>query len=561
MTTRDATGDRPLVVTGADATFARTLWQLLRSAERRRHVEGFDWLVFDLGMRPDQVADLRRRFPWIAVRPFDFAAEPEHVRMERRTFAWKPILIDRVADERQGPVFWLDSATILVEGLGEPLAVVRRRGVVTLRSLTPIGRKVDPRTLAALGVPPELWHERERIGGFLGFDTRHAAARALVQDWAAAARDPAVIAPQEAIGDHKFDQAVLSALLVREASAGRLEIEPAADVDISLPRPMRWITTRNKVDPRLPTWADPLVRAWYRTYKAVDQALHRWHDFLDRRPDGLRRLFKENFTVHLVDTATGATRPVPGPRFGYYADPFVRDAGERRWLFVEEYMGAEDRGRLVAMEVGRDLSTGPAVPVIDAPSHRSFPCLFEIDGVLHMIPESAADRTVDLFRCEGLPDRWRLVRRLAWDVDMVDTIALRRDGRWWLIGSRDDGMGDHRRLAVFSTEDLRNGALEEHPVGRERLFADASQGTGRNAGPPFEIDGRLFRVMQKSAHHYGEGAEVREIVALDRTHYRDVPFDGAHPIAAIVARHSPHHVSTHGTLLAFDVRDRVRRWP
>ncbi len=556
----DEAGDRPLLISAADAAFARTLWQLLRSAERRRHVEGFDWVVYDLGMAPDQLAALRRRFPWCAFRSFAAARHPPHVRVARRTFAWKPVIVHEAARERRGPVFWLDAGTLLLDGLAEPLDILRRTGVVALTSLTAIGRKADPRTLEALGLPRELWHEREKIGGFFGFDTRSPAAWEIVCRWRDAALDERVIAPADPVPDHKYDQAVLSALLIGAAAAGRLSLEPVVDVDISLPRPMRWIATRNKVDPRLPTWTDPLVRAWYRTWKAGDRALIRWNGWLDRRPDGLRRVFKENFTVHLVDTATGAERAVPHPGLGYYADPFVRDDGERRWLFAEDYVAALDRGRLVAMEVFPDLSTGPARVVIDAPTHRSFPFLFEIDGVLHMIPESAEDRTVDLWRSDAMPDRWRLVRRLLWDVDMVDTVAFRRAGLWWLVGSRADPAGG-RCLTVFSTDDLLAAPLRRHPVSDLGIDAGAPHGSGRNAGPTIDHDGRLLRVVQASTDHYGQGARVLELVELDAERWREVPFEGAHPIAEIVARHAPHHVSRHGSLLAYDVRDRARSWP
>lgn len=557
----DQAGDRPLILTGANAAFARTLWQFLRSAERRRHVAGYDWIAYDLGMTGAQRRELERRFAWCSFRSFDFAAHPPHLRVERGTYAWKPAIIHEAARDRRGPVMWLDSATILRDGLTEPLEIIRRNGLVTLSGRTAIGENADHRMFAAIGFPLELWHVRERVGGVFGFDTRHAVARDLVRRWYEVALDEAVIAPPGAPQAHNYDQALLSCLLITEAAAGRLSLEPSFDVDISLPRPMRWLTTRNKVDPRLPTWADPLARAWYWTYKTVDQALLRWHGWLDRWPDGLRRVFKENFTVHLVDARTGRRRALDGPRLGYWADPFVHDAGDRRWLFVEEYMASQDRGRLVALEVFSDLSVGPVSVVADAPTHRSFPFLFTIDGVLHMIPESGDELTLDIWRCERLPDRWRRVRRLFWGIAAVDTVVVRRDGRWWLITSVQDPAGGNPSLEIHSTDDLLQGRLQPHPINATHLYRDAANGTGRNAGPVVEHEGRLLRMVQWSSGHYGEGSRVMEIVELDETHYREEPFTGAHPLAEIVASHSPHHVSRHGSLTAFDVRDRARDWP
>mgnify|MGYP001765888149 CR=1 FL=1 len=267
--------DRPLVVTAADARFARTLWQFLRSAERRRAVEGLDWLAWDLGMEPEQLAGLRRRFPWCGFRRFDASAHPPHVRVSAGTWAWKPVIVVESARDRGGPVLWADSGAIVRPRFREVFDEIRRTGVLTLWSKTAIGRKADPRTLARTGLAPELWGVIERPATIFGFDAGDPTACDLIRRWAAFCEDPETIAPVDAMPGHKFDQAVLNCVLIAATAEGRLASLPVGDIDISSGRPVAWFTTRNKVDPRLPTWTDPLCRLWYWTYKTVDQALHR----------------------------------------------------------------------------------------------------------------------------------------------------------------------------------------------------------------------------------------------------------------------------------------------
>ena len=70
---------RPVVITGADQAYARTLWQFLRSADRANLGGSYRWLVYDLGMRLEWRDRLTRAFPWITLRSFDFTAYPPHV--------------------------------------------------------------------------------------------------------------------------------------------------------------------------------------------------------------------------------------------------------------------------------------------------------------------------------------------------------------------------------------------------------------------------------------------------------------------------------------------------
>jgi hypothetical protein len=257
------------IVTGADHRFRRTLCQFLLSARRRHLDDECEFVAYDLGLSPSDRRQLERSFPWCGLRAFPFDRCPPHVR-DLRNFAWKPIAIADALERSRGVVLWFDSATIL-SSLAPIVDLVARDGLFSLTGQTPIGECTDPRTLALLAVPPADRRRPYRAGGALGVDGAREDIRSLVDEWRAHALDPECIAPSGADRRvHRYDQAILSALLYRRERTHGLALT-AYEIDISSWKPVSWISTRNKVPTWFPMALDPVVRAWYTTYKALDR--------------------------------------------------------------------------------------------------------------------------------------------------------------------------------------------------------------------------------------------------------------------------------------------------
>jgi len=554
---------RPIVLSAADSRYFRSLWQFLLSAERTGLSLACAWRVYDLGLYPSQIQRLRQRFHWCELVKFDFSQYPEHVGLAAKSYAWKPLIIADNLVGAAAPVFWFDSATILHTRLEHPLSIIESNGTWVLKSQTPLHRKCDPRTLDALKVPLAVRHLPERSANALGFDPRNPAAVQLVMDWKRHALVRELIVPDNAASYHKQDQAIYNCLLFKAAAEGALTLT-GEEVDISSARPAKDVTTRNIVNPRVPIWADPLVRLWFSAYKIADQLNHRWNNFTDTRLDGVRRWWKEHFTVYVTDVSRGLTRAIPSPAYGYYANPFLWQHNGSNWLFVEEFQYARDKGRLVVMELTASLEPVSPRPLAstlfygDFDCHASFPHLFEMNGTVYMIPETGERKSIDLYACEQWPDRWRLERRLLFGLDAVDTMTLRSNGIWWLFTSVRTGT-QNRHLEIFFTHDLLTGTLQAHPENNARLYEGARHGTGRNAGYLAQSsDGGITRLMQKSEHYYGEGVAAMKVMQLNTEHFAEQPADGIPELPLVTQGFSSHHVSRAGNLIAYDVRDRAR---
>lgn len=271
---------------------------------------------------------------------------------------------------------------------------------------------------------------------------------------------------------------------------------------------------------------------------------------------GWARFPREHYTV-FAGPRSGPLVAVTAPVSSYFADPFPWIHEGEPWLLMEEYQYFRNHARLVA----RRFSGGPLVPIsLDGPGHASFPCVFEIDGELHLLPETGEDGTLDLYVCERFPDRWRLRHRLARNIDAADAVPLFHDGRWWLITSlrSSKSEGGHRALAIFHADDLRSGALTPHPMNAERRFTESPYSFGRNAGPIHTAaDGRLFRPIQASRRFYGEALSWTRIDDLSESRFVETPIDSAPRDVGALPNRPLHHVATCGPWLACDSRDRA----
>ncbi len=209
--------------------------------------------------------------------------------------------------------------------------------------------------------------------------------------------------------------------------------------------------------------------------------------------------------------------PDDGGRF--FADPFIYVHRGASWLFVEEFPYATNTGIISVCEISRDGVAGPPKPVLEIGSHLSYPFIFERDGVIYMMPESAGARRVDLYRAERFPDVWVHDRTLIDNIAVADATMIERNGRLWLLASpADDGQSDWDTLSVFHAGSLNEKwtALNDNPV----MF-DASQ--ARSAGYIFERGGQLYRPVQDCTRGYGSALALCRIDRLEEDGYVQSP--------------------------------------
>jgi hypothetical protein len=203
------------------------------------------------------------------------------------------------------------------------------------------------------------------------------------------------------------------------------------------------------------------------------------------------------------------------PQDRYWADPFPLERGGRHYIFFEEYLFATAKAHIVAVEVGRDGSCSAPVNVLERPYHLSYPLLVEEGGELYMIPESGANRTVEVYRCARFPDEWRLEKVLLRGARFVDATVHRAPDAWWMfVNAGADGAELHDELHLYSADSLLG---EWRPHEANPVKSDVRR--ARPAGRLYERGGALYRPAQICAPLYGTGISINRVVKLTPQEY------------------------------------------
>jgi len=205
------------------------------------------------------------------------------------------------------------------------------------------------------------------------------------------------------------------------------------------------------------------------------------------------------------------------PKDRFWADPHVIERNGSNFIFVEEYPYRERKGRIAVIETDHLGKVKPPVPVLSLPYHLSYPFVFEQDGRLFMIPETAANRTIDLYECTGFPDRWEFRLSLLQGIRAKDTTVFYYQWKWWLFTGVTENLEAHpeSELFLFYADELLTTNWHSHPL--NPVISDVTR--ARPAGRLFEQDGKLIRPSQNGAGMYGSGFNLNEVLCLNETEY------------------------------------------
>jgi hypothetical protein len=222
----------------------------------------------------------------------------------------------------------------------------------------------------------------------------------------------------------------------------------------------------------------------------------------------------------MISTSFGHFQPLVPPRDRIWADPHVLYRDGRYYVFVEEFPFRTRRGHISVLTIDDQGRASTTTPVLQTDCHLSYPFVFEADGAVFMVPETASRRTIELYRCTRFPDQWRLEMRLMENVHAVDATLHHHEGRWWLFTNmvQPPGTSSWDELYLFWAEDFRTQHWQPHPW--NPIVTDVS--SARPAGKLFTLDGRLCRPSQNCSGHYGRGFNLSHVRTLTPLDYEEV---------------------------------------
>jgi hypothetical protein len=162
---------------------------------------------------------------------------------------------------------------------------------------------------------------------------------------------------------------------------------------------------------------------------------------------------------------------------------------------------------------------GSPVPVLQRDYHLSYPFVFPWDGKYYLVPESAGNKTIDLYECVDFPYKWKIKMNLMEDILAVDTTLFYFNKKWWLFTGIGDNAGSFPQveLFLFYADELCTQEWASHPL--NPIVSDVKR--ARPAGRIFMRDGKIFRPSQDCSKTYGYGFDLNEILSLSESQYRE----------------------------------------
>lgn len=273
----------------------------------------------------------------------------------------------------------------------------------------------------------------------------------------------------------------------------------------ALPPPIRRIPTNRRM---LRFGGRLAVRLWRRKALAMG-GRQQWFLAYRRRVPGLP-----------TSGTLGDAKLLVPPRDRFYADPCLVDWGGATYLFFEDYDFGTENGVISCCRLMPDGRSTPPEVVLERPYHLSYPFVFFVGEEAFMLPETAANRTIELYKAGAFPGGWEPEAVLVNDIDAVDPTLLEHDGRFWLFANvAVDGASHDDELCLFSAATVR-GPWQPHPA--NPVISDVRR--ARPAGRPFlDDEGNLIRPSQDCSSAYGSAVVFSRVDELTEDRYREVP--------------------------------------
>ena len=229
----------------------------------------------------------------------------------------------------------------------------------------------------------------------------------------------------------------------------------------------------------------------------------------DSQPESLATICQ--LPVHSYNT-------VEAPTDAVWADPHLCEHNGDMYVFFERMQFHNENAHIAYARLNKEgklIDTGVA---LSNDHHLSFPFVFNHENDMYMIPETASQSKISLYKATHFPDQWALEHVLIKNINAADTILLQHAERWWMFTNCQShrSVDERDELHIFFADTLQ-GPWQPHALNPVITGVDRS----RMAGPIIEEDGNLYRSSQYGAYRYGYGINISRIDELTPCTYKE----------------------------------------
>lgn len=209
----------------------------------------------------------------------------------------------------------------------------------------------------------------------------------------------------------------------------------------------------------------------------------------------------------------------------YLADPFLITHEGVVYLFCEKFDQRKNKGSIHCFALNKNGEAMREWRVLEMPYHLSYPCVFKNYEDFFLIPESAQNKTIDLYRCELFPNKWEKVSTLIAGVRAVDPTLFKAGEYYWLFATIYVGKADFPdELHLFYSDSIW-GPWISHPMNP----IESHPRFVRCAGQIIQKNNAIIRPAQDCTGRYGRKIYFRQVDCLTIDSYCERTIDVIHP--------------------------------
>jgi hypothetical protein len=230
----------------------------------------------------------------------------------------------------------------------------------------------------------------------------------------------------------------------------------------------------------------------------------------------------------------------------FYADPFGIDLKGEKYIFCEKFDYDLGLGKICAFKIDKNNIVTKCKVNINCNKHISYPYIFEYEGNIYCVPETASAKEVSLFKATTFPSTWKREKVLLSGVSICDPTIIHFQDKWWMWGTDAAKSSNGTLMLWYSDSPL--GPWIDHPQNPIKECLRSS----RPAGTPFVVNNILYRPAQDCTHQYGKKIVINQIQHIGIDFYLEHEFRIIRPNKASRYKDGIHTVSGAGNFTLID---------
>jgi len=207
------------------------------------------------------------------------------------------------------------------------------------------------------------------------------------------------------------------------------------------------------------------------------------------------------------------------PKDRFWADPHIITKDDNYFVFIEEYIYKKSKGHISLIKIDKKGNYKYLGKILEKKYHLSYPFVFEFENNYYMIPETEANKSIELYKCIDFPMKWEYYGKIMDDISAVDTTIFNHNNKWWMftgIKENNDASNSDELFLFYSDNPLSDKWIhhEKNPI-----VSDVRQ--ARPAGKIFTINNKIYRPSQNGSNYYGYGISLNQIEKINEKEYEE----------------------------------------